>query len=75
MALRNTKQASVRLYEKYGVKRAPITLEKARSTGKGPPFRRFGVSVYYDDEDLDAWVASLLSKPLRSTSELSSHSA
>lgn len=44
------------------------TLAKLASTGGGPAFRKFGRTVRYVLEDLDAWVASRLSAPVRSTS-------
>jgi predicted DNA-binding transcriptional regulator AlpA len=37
---------------------SPRTLEKARLTGDGPPFRKIGRAVIYDTDDLDAWLAS-----------------
>jgi hypothetical protein len=37
--------------------------------GGGPIFRRAGRVPLYSTADLDAWVLSLLSGPMRSTSE------
>jgi hypothetical protein len=61
--------ASHYLEEKWGVKRAPSTLAKYAVTGGGPPFRLVGRVPLYDSEDLDSWVISKLSAPMRSTSE------
>jgi hypothetical protein len=63
------KEASRYLEEKWGVSRAPSTLAKLAVIGGGPSFRRFNRVPYYDPENLDAWVASILSPPLRSTSD------
>lgn len=45
------------------------TFQKLASIGGGPVFRKFGHRVVYYPTDLDAWVTSKLSPPLRSTSE------
>jgi hypothetical protein len=44
----------------------PQTLAKSRVTGHGPPFLKVGRLVYYDLEELDAW---LLACRRRSTSD------
>jgi predicted DNA-binding transcriptional regulator AlpA len=46
---------------------APVTLERMRLTGEGPPFAKLGRAVRYRLQDLDNWVASRL---VRSTSEV-----
>ena len=46
------------------------TMQKWASTGGGPVFRKFGHRVVYFPTDLDNWIASRLSPPVRSTSEL-----
>lgn len=33
------------------------TLNKLRCLGGGPPFYKLGVSVFYRQEDIDAWLA------------------
>ena len=38
---------------------AKSTMEKFRVYGGGPRFIRRGKSVFYDVQDLDAWLASL----------------
>ena len=63
------KEASRYLEEKWGVSRAPSTLAKLAVIGGGPSFRRFNRVPYYEPEDLDVWVTSILSPPLRSTSD------
>ena len=42
------------------------TLERLRLTGDGPPYCKLGKAVRYRKSDLDAWLASRLT---RSTSE------
>jgi hypothetical protein len=59
--------ASAYLHENHGLERAPSTLAKLAVTGGGPVFRRIGRVPLYAPDDLDAWVASKLSPPMRST--------
>jgi hypothetical protein len=63
------KAASDYLREAHGLERAPSTLAKLAVIGGGPIFRRAGRIPLYSPEDLDAWAESLLSAPMRSTSE------
>jgi hypothetical protein len=63
------KAASDYLREIHGLERAPSTLAKLAVIGGGPIFRRAGRIPLYSQEDLDAWANSLLSAPMRSTSE------
>lgn len=63
------KDASRYLKETWGVDRAPSTLAKLAVIGGGPPFRHDARVPLYSVGDLDAWVASILSEPLRTTSE------
>jgi hypothetical protein len=64
------KAASDYLRETHGFDRAPSTLAKLAVTGGGPVFRRAGRIPLYSTYDLDEWVKSILSPPVRSTSEL-----
>ncbi len=63
------KAASQYLEETWGVNRAPSTLAKYAVIGGGPTFRRAGRVPLYSANDLDEWVASKLSPPMRSTSD------
>ena len=63
------KAASIYLHQTYGLDRAPSTLAKLAVIGGGPPFRRMGRVPLYAEDDLDEWVASKLSAPMRSTSD------
>lgn len=63
------KAASKYLNQTHGVQRAPSTLAKLAVIGGGPVFRRVGRIPLYSTEDLDDWVSSILSKPMRSTSD------
>jgi hypothetical protein len=64
------KAASEYLLDIYGLERAPSTLAKLAVIGGGPIFRRAGRVPLYSPDDLDAWVASLISPPMRSTSDV-----
>lgn len=46
---------------------SPVTAERLRITGEGPPYAKLGKAVRYRPDDVDEWVASRL---IRSTSEL-----
>jgi hypothetical protein len=63
------KAASQYLHEAHGLERAPSTLAKLAVIGGGPIFRRIGRVPLYTTDDLDKWVASKLSTPMRSTSD------
>jgi hypothetical protein len=64
-------EASAYLLEKHGISRTYTTLAKLAVVGGGPAFRKVGTrTVVYDVADLDAWAASIMSKPVFSTSEL-----
>jgi hypothetical protein len=64
--------ASQYLEETWGMNRAPGTLAKYAVIGGGPTFRRAGRVPFYATDDLDEWVASKLSAPMRSTSDTAS---
>jgi hypothetical protein len=64
------KAASHYLIENHGLPCAPGTLAKYAVIGGGPVFWRAGRIPLYDPRDLDAFAASKLSGPLRSTSEV-----
>ena len=49
----------------------PATLAKLATVGGGPSITYAGKVPLYSTEALDAWITSKLSKPARSTSELS----
>jgi hypothetical protein len=63
------KAASQYLDETWGVIRTPSTLAKYAVIGGGPVFRRDSRFPLYLPDDLDAWAASRLSAPMRSTSD------
>src|SRR5262249_41281887 len=69
------KTASEYLLETHGLDRAPSTLAKLAVIGGGPVFRRIGRVPLYAEDDLDKWVASKLSAPMRSTSDTASSKA
>lgn len=46
------------------------SLAKARVYGTGPKFRKIGRRILYAREDLDAWIASRISSPMQSTSDV-----
>lgn len=51
-----------------GLRVSKNTLQKWVTTGDGPAYRRFGQRAVYTREDLDAWAATKLSAPRKSTS-------
>ncbi|MCA0927140.1 hypothetical protein [Ruegeria profundi] len=52
---------SIYLYEKHGLQYAPKTLANMRSDGAGPLFSKLRGRIYYESEDVDAWVLENLS--------------
>ena len=68
-------EAVIYLSEEHGIRRAVGTLAKLAVVGGGPRFRVAGRTPLYSIDDLDAWVESILSPPVRSTSELREHRA
>ena len=68
-------EASEYLLEEHGIHRAVGTLAKLAVVGGGPLFQVAGRTPLYSTDDLDAWVDSILSPPVRSTSELREHRA
>jgi predicted DNA-binding transcriptional regulator AlpA len=68
--LRNPRQASDYLLQRHGITRSHATLNKLRVVGGGPTYRKIGArNVGYEESALDEWAGSLVSGPLRSTSE------
>ena len=63
-------EASDYLLERHGVRRSVQTLAKLAVVGGGPVFRRASRAPLYCPDDLDEWVESILSRPVRSTAEL-----
>jgi hypothetical protein len=63
------KAASQYLQAVHGVVRAPSTLAKYAVIGGGPVFHRMGRDPVYTPVDLDEWVSSQLTGPMRSTSD------
>ena len=63
------KAASKYLHDVHGVDRAPSTLAKYAVVGGGPVFQHMGRDPVYTPVNLDEWVASKLSGPMRSTSD------
>lgn len=59
------------LAEKHGIPIAVKTLDKLASIGGGPVMQYAGRIPLYRPEDLDAWAAQRLSKPVASTAERS----
>lgn len=66
--LRRTEVPSY-LMEKHGIPIAVATLNKMASIGGGPLMTYAGRIPLYNIDDLDAWAAERLSKPVRSTAE------
>ena len=68
-------EAVVYLLENHGIRRTVGTLAKLAVVGGGPRFRVAGRTPLYEPDDLDAWVESILSPPVGSTSELREYRA
>jgi hypothetical protein len=66
------KAASEYLQDVHGVVRAASTLAKYAVIGGGTVFQRMGRDPVYTPVGLDEWVASKLSAPMRSTSDMAS---
>ena len=58
-------------FTERGVPRTIKTLEAMRVRGgdMAPPFRKFGRTVRYAEEDLESWFEYTLSQPVCSTTE------
>ena len=67
-------EAAQHIQDKWGYPCSPRTLAKYAVIGGGPVFRRAGRFPLYSTADLDEWVASKLSPPMRSTSDVASPS-
>jgi hypothetical protein len=65
----NRREASEYLLVKHGIYRAPATLAKLASIGGGPTFRKAKRAVIYDLAALDEFATSIISAPMRSTSD------
>ena len=64
----NPPEASEYLLTVHGVRVARATLAKLRCVGGGPPFQRFGRSILYPRDELDAWALERLGAPMPNTS-------
>lgn len=62
-------EAAEYLRNHHGIARSVNTLAKYATVGGGPLFRLAGRVPYYEIGDLDTWVDSILSSPMRSTSD------
>lgn len=63
-------EASAYIEAKYNQPCAKATLATMATKGGGPKFYRFGNTVLYSRDDLDAWALERLGRAVRSTSEL-----
>lgn len=61
-------EAANYLTHTHGVTIASRTLDKLRCVGGGPAFQKFGRSVLYHRDALDAWAIAKLGEPIGSTS-------
>ncbi len=66
----NPRDASGYLRRRTGRGIAVQTLARLRCQGGGPAFHRFGRNILYRASDLDAWLASKITAPLASTSDV-----
>jgi hypothetical protein len=64
------KEASAYLLARYGISRTHMTLAKLAVIGGGPVFRKVNARrAVYRVGDLDVWAGSIMSGPMRTTSE------
>ncbi len=63
------RKAAARYLQERGLPVAAQTLAKLAVIGGGPAFQKFGRFPVYSCADLDAWAASRLGPPQRSTSD------
>ncbi len=63
-------EASRYLKDAWGIDRSPRTLAKEACIGGGPEMIYCGRFPLYEENALDAYALSKLSRPVRSTSEL-----
>ena len=54
--------------QSHGLPLARGTLQKYATTGEGPRYHKFGQRCVYRREDLDAWIATKLGRPVTSSS-------
>ena len=54
--------------QSHGLPLARGTLQKYATTGEGPRYHKFGQRCVYRREDLDAWMATKLGRPVTSSS-------
>lgn len=64
------KELAEYLLLKHGLRIAPATLAKYASVGGGPPFRKFGITPFYDVTSADEWAITKLGREHRSTSDV-----
>jgi hypothetical protein len=62
-------EAARYISETWGIPCSPKTLAKLFCIGGGPLVRKAGRIPLYDENDLDAWAASKLSRKIASSSE------
>lgn len=69
------REAAAYLLEKFGTPGsiAPATLAKLAHLGGGPVLHRFGRKVGYLARDLDAWMSTRFSGPLKNTGDIGEH--
>jgi hypothetical protein len=63
-------EAAQYVHDVWGYPLSPKTLAKWAVVGGGPTFRKAGRFPLYDPAQLDEWVKAKLSRPVKSTSEL-----
>ena len=64
--------ASAFLKQVRGYQIAPSTLATKRSRGGGPPFRKWGRRILYDEDELLVWADTQLGPTVTNSSELHS---
>ena len=65
-----TRREAAAYVTQRGLKLSSNTLQKMASRGGGPLYSIFGRNAVYTPQNLDAWIETKISRPRRSTSEI-----
>jgi hypothetical protein len=63
-------EASLYLFENWGIRRSESTLAKLRCLGGSPQFFKAGRNILYARDSLDIWATELLGTQISSTSQM-----
>ncbi len=61
------KELARKLTSEYGLPTSKKLLEKLRSQGKAPVFRKWSGKIVYEDKDITEWLATMMETSYRYT--------